>query len=130
MAALGAFCAGRACDVLLRTRRPVAMFLDRRVQRYFLLMQIAAAAVLLNPYGIALYWEVLTFASSPNLADLMDWEPLNLRMRQGQAAAIIVLPLLVLYRMSPRRVSIVEVFLPPGAIYGGSNTTTSNTSSG
>ncbi len=58
-----------------------------------------------------LYVEVLQVANNPNVADLVEWAPLQLRMLQGQAAAVISLLLVVLYRLSPRRVTAAEVLL-------------------
>ena len=108
---LGCFCAGRAVDVLRRTRSFASIFYDDRVRRYFLLAELAAVAVLLNPYGLMLYAEVFSITGSENLMDLVEWEPLQLRMMQGQAAAVAALALVFAYRLSPRRVSAVEVLL-------------------
>jgi hypothetical protein len=109
--ALGAATVGRGCDLLRRTRRPVALLRDRRFLTALLLTQLAATAVLANPYGLQLYTEVFAFSGNPNLAALVEWEPLSLTMKQGQAAAVAALALIVLYRMSPRRVSAMEVLL-------------------
>ena len=62
------------------------MLRDAALWRWFLLTQLAAAAVLMNPYGLGLYLEVLSFAGNSNLQDLVEWDPLNIRMRQGQTA--------------------------------------------
>lgn len=117
LAVLAAFCAGRAFDVIRRCRRAAAVLHDTRVRRYFLLAEIAAVAALLNPYGIDLYAETFSVASNANLADLVEWGPLHLRMRQGQAAALAALALMFLYRFSPRRISTSEVLLLVG--FGG-----------
>ena len=114
LAMLGCFCLGRGCDVLRRTRRFSSLFGDRQVRRYFLLGELAAVAVLMNPYGLGLYAEVLSISSNSNLADLVEWEPLHLRMRQGQAATAVALALILVCRMSPRRVSTSELLLLVG----------------
>ncbi|MCH8827950.1 MAG: hypothetical protein IID45_00070 [Planctomycetes bacterium] len=114
---LAVYCVGRGCDVVRRNRRTTwsgrffAAFRDRKVRRYFLLLELAAAAVLLNPYGVGLYTAVLQFSHSPNLSVLIEWDPLVLRMAQGQAAAAAAVILIVLYRISPRRVSFIEPLL-------------------
>ena len=52
-----------------------------------LLTQLSAAAVLLNPFGLEIYYAVLKVGSHPNIATMFEWEPLTLRMKQGQVAA-------------------------------------------
>lgn len=120
---LAAMIVGRAFDVLLRAtslpygKRLIAAVRDTRVRRYFLLLELAAVAVLLNPYGLGLYVEVFQFSSHPNLARFVEWSPLTLRLddgrisQQGAAVAVISALLIVLYRLSPRRVFAVEPLL-------------------
>lgn len=108
---LATFCAGRAIDVWRRTGRFSRVWKDRRTRRLLLLTELAAAAVLLNPYGLQLYAEVFAVASNPNLQDLKDWEPLTLRMQQGRAALAVAFALMVLIRFSPRRVRATEALL-------------------
>ena len=111
---LGTLSLGRGCDVLLRTRSWAGVWRDSRTVGWFLIAEISAVAALVNPYGIGLYAEVLTFASNLNLADLVDWEPLTLRDGQGRAVAAVAALLVVLYRLSPRRVSLGEFLLLAG----------------
>ncbi len=106
---LGLMAIGRVFDVTWRTGRMGAAFRDSVARRLALLTQIAAAAVLLNPYGIGIYGEVFAVTGNPNLEDLFEWSPLSLRMQQGQAAAAITIGLFLLYRMSPRRVQCGEM---------------------
>lgn len=106
---LGLMAIGRVFDVIWRTGRVGAALRGGEFRRLALLTPIAAAAVLLNPYGIGIYGEVFAVASNPNLKDLFEWLPLSLRMSQGQAAAAITIGLFLLYRMSPRRVQCGEV---------------------
>ncbi len=114
LAALGCFCLGRALDVARRTGRLKAVLRDARTRRCLSLTGLAAAAVLLNPYGWGLYAEVWSISANANLDDLVEWQPLTLHMKQGQAAAAAVLALIFVYRMSPRRVSAAEVLLLAG----------------
>ncbi|MBC7822183.1 MAG: hypothetical protein IAG10_35310 [Planctomycetaceae bacterium] len=108
---LAGLAAGRAIDLAVRCGEFRAIRRDSHVRRYVMLLELAAAAVLLNPYGLRLYAEILSVASNPNVAELVEWSPLQLRMVQGQATAVITLLLIVLYRMSPRRVTSAEVLL-------------------
>jgi len=111
---LGCFTLGRAIDLLRRTGQVKALFHDDRLRRLFLITELSALATLLNPFGLALYAEVLTFGSNPNLQNLVEWHPLNLRMLQGQAAAVCALLLILAYRFSPRRASATELLLLAG----------------
>ena len=106
---LGLMAIGRMFDVIWRTGRLWAAFRDSEARRLVLLTQIAAAAVLLNPYGVGIYGEVFAVAGNPNLEDLFEWDPLSLRLPHGQAAAAITIGLFLLYRMSPRRVQCGEM---------------------
>ena len=105
---------GRALDLLIRTGSWNAVWRDRRAVNWLLIAELSLVAALLNPYGMGLYAEVLTFANNLNLADLLDWEPLTLRDGQGRAIATVAALLVVLYRLSPRRVSLGEFLLLAG----------------
>lgn len=111
---IGALCAGRWIDVLWRTRQFRCAWRDRTARRLLMLLELSATAVLLNPYGLGVYAEVLTFSRNPNLSDLTEWDPLNVRMPHGQAAAAVAVLLGVLYRFSPRRVRAGEILLLAG----------------
>ena len=102
---------GRGLDLAVRCGEVRAIRRDSQVRRYVLMLELAAAAALLNPYGLGLYAEVFAIASNANVAELTEWGPLQLRMAQGQAAAVIALLLIVLYRLTPRRVTAAEVLL-------------------
>lgn len=108
---LGTFCTGRAIDVVRRTGSPRAAWNDRRARRLLWLSLLAAGAALLNPYGPHLYAEVLTFSSHPNLADMLEWQPLTLWSEQGIAAFSVAVLLIVLMLASPRRVTAREALL-------------------
>lgn len=111
---LGAFTVGRAIDLIRCTGKLKMLFRDRWMFRYFILTELAAAATLLNPYGLALHAEVLAFSSNSNLPHIVEWMPLSIRMFQGQAAAAAALMLIVFYRFSPRRASTTELILLAG----------------
>lgn len=111
LALIAGLAVGRSLDLAVRCGEFRAVQRDSQVRRYVLMLELAAAAVLLNPYGLRLYAEVFHVMSNPNLAELVEWSPLQLRMAQGQAAAVVALLLIVLYRLSPRRVTAAEVLL-------------------
>lgn len=111
---LACSCLGRAIDLLRRTRRIAALFHDRRARRLILLTVLAVGATLLNPYGSKLYVSVLTFSRNPNLQDLTEWGPLTIHTFQGQAVATVAVALVILFWMSPRRLSAVDILLLAG----------------
>lgn len=106
---LACWCAGRALDVWRRTGKIEAIAADVRTRRLFLLTELAAVAVLVNPYGFGIYPEVAAVASNSNLDSLVEWRPLNFRLSQGQAAAAVALALAIAYRITPRRITSSEV---------------------
>jgi len=114
---LGGCCAGRFVDMLLRTGSLVAACRDSRLRKLFLLTELAVIATLVNPYGLGMHAEVLAFAGYKNLQNLLEWDPLTLRMWQGRAAAAVALLLVCVYRNSPRRLSATELFCLVG--FGG-----------
>ncbi len=111
---LATCCLGRGIDIFRRLRSVGAVTADPVVRRLFVLTQLAAVATLINPYGLGLYAEVFAVAGHPNLQDLIEWDPLTLRMSQGKAAAACALALMFAYRFSPRRVRANEVLLLVG----------------
>jgi hypothetical protein len=102
---------GRVIDVTRRCGQLRAVFRDSQVRRWVLMTQLAAAATLLNPYGLRIYAATWSLANPPTATGLLEWEPLSLRNMMGQVAALIALQLMVLYRFSPRRVASAEVLL-------------------
>ena len=106
---LGGSCFGRFVDMCLRTGSLTLACRDQQLRKLILVTELAAIATLLNPYGLGMYAEVLAFAGYENLQNLVEWDPLTLRMWQGRAAALVALLLMCVYRNSPRRVSAVEV---------------------
>lgn len=119
LALMGIFLAGRSVDILRRTRTLRAVGHDRRVRRLMLWLALAAAGAAINPYGPALYAEVLNVARSPNLADLTEWQPLELQSRLGRSVATVAVGLLVLSCVTPRRVQSWEGLLLVGLALGG-----------
>ncbi len=100
---------GRFCDVVLRSRSVRLAVRDQQMLRILLLTQLCTSAVLLNPAGLAIYPEVFRVAESPNVQSMFEWNPLTLRMNQGQWAAGITILALVSMKLTPRRVTISEL---------------------
>jgi hypothetical protein len=111
LATLAAFVCGRAADLLRRTRSLRAMRADARLRRGIILLILASAAVLLNPYGWKIYEAAWQLSSNPNLADLVEWKPLRPWVGQGWAALCVSLGLLGLCALTPRRISATELLL-------------------
>ena len=108
---LATFCAGRAIDLWRRSGTLRSWFHDQSLRRLLVWTQLAAAAVLINPYGLGLYAEVLAVSENPNLQALTEWQPLDLRAAHGIVFALSAISLIVVYRFTPRRVAAWEAFL-------------------
>lgn len=111
IAMLGCLFLGRCIDKCIRTEKLSGIYTDHLVIRYFLLLELSAIALLVNPYGLKTITEVLLFSHHPNLDALTEWDPLHLQMFQGQMAAIVCIGLLFVYRWTPRRVTSSETLL-------------------
>ncbi len=118
LAMLGAMLTGRIVDVLLRTKELKFVFAETKIRGLLLALELSALAVLLNPYGIGAYAEVFAVSGNLNLQSLIEWDPLTLRMKQGRAAFCLAAGLFILYRFSPRRVTVGELLLLGGLSFG------------
>ena len=101
-------CLGRIIDVWRRTKHLATPLRDFHARRLLVVTALSTASALLNPYGLQLYAEVLSFSRHPNLADLTEWHRLALHSHQGELAVATGLALAVLYWLSPRRVPVGE----------------------
>lgn len=111
---LGLLIVGRAVDISTRTGRWDMVVAEGKLRGLVIALELSLAVVLINPYGVTIYPEVLAFAGNPNLASLYEWDPLTLRMRQGQTVAAVLAALLLLYRVTPRRVRFEELTVLTG----------------
>jgi hypothetical protein len=109
LALLAAFVAGRAIDLLRRTGTLHSLRHDQRLRRWFLWLELSAAAALVNPYGAGLYLEVVRIGANPNVASITEWQMLQVREPHGLIFAASVVALVMLYRITPRRVAAWEV---------------------
>ncbi|MAT14375.1 MAG: hypothetical protein CMJ46_03805 [Planctomyces sp.] len=76
-----------------------------------LLLVVAMLVPLINPYGIGLYKDVVTFSNNPNLYDLVEWQPLTLKMQQGRSALVVSLILIFLWRRNRNAISTYHLLL-------------------
>jgi hypothetical protein len=102
---------GTAMDAAIRERSLAAIFSDGKVQRYAFLAELAFVATLINPYGFQLLIYNLTFARNPNLASILEWQPLVILGIGGREFALSVIVLLGLWRWSRAPVSATQVLL-------------------
>ena len=108
---LGLLLLGRAGDVWLRTGSFARACQDARARQLLLLTELALIAVLINPYGLGIFAAIQSISRDPNLRQLVEWEPVTLRMSHGMGCAVATLLLMSVYRLSPRRVSLAEPLL-------------------
>lgn len=119
LAWLGAHTIGRAIDVFRHTGALRGILHDQRFRGHLLTAELSAAAALINPYGIALYAEVLTFGNNPNLLALTEWQTLYVRSTYGSVFLAASALLAVLYRFTPRRIAAWEVLVLLGLTIAG-----------
>ena len=101
--------AGRWGDVLMRSRSLNLSFADPEALRALLLLQLCAAAALLNPSGLAVYTEIFSVSQNPNVESMFEWSPLTLRSANGQWYAVAVLLAAFSLKITPRRIRCGEV---------------------
>lgn len=102
LALLGCNLLGRVGEVLWNERSVRAVLLDREVRRLLYWLELAAAAVLVNPYTIDAYLEAVRFSQNLNLREVLEWAPLSLRLPAGREFAASVVALGLLLRLSRR----------------------------
>ena len=105
------FLAGRILEVLWQTRSLTRVLQDQVTRSWLYLLEISAAATLLNPYGLDLWIYTLGFASNMNLSTVLEWEPMLLFGVGGRSFAISVVLLLFVWRQSQRPIRPVDVLL-------------------
>ncbi len=109
LAIMALFGVGRFLDTLVRTRSLKLACANPGAINLLLLTQLCGVAAILNPAGLEIYAEVLRVGSHPNISSMFEWAPMTLRMRQGQATAIACVLLLLVLRISPRRLRFEEL---------------------
>ncbi|MCC6417849.1 MAG: hypothetical protein IT429_06320 [Gemmataceae bacterium] len=85
-ALLAVFLAGRGLEVLRAAGswNPLRTLADPQVRRLLLVLVLSVGvAALLNPYGPALYLDVLQMARHPNIATMEEWQPLDFVLGGG-----------------------------------------------
>lgn len=111
LAFLGCHFLGRVIDVLWHERDLTAVFADVMTRRWLILCELAAAAVLLNPYGIDLYIHTFTFGTNPNLRTVAEWSEMRSRAREGWWLMASIVAMLFVFRHSRVRIRPADVLL-------------------
>jgi hypothetical protein len=99
---------GRFCDVLFESGSLPRALRDPSVHRSLGLNLVSAVFVLMNPYGLGIYPEIIRFTANQNLQDLTEWQPLNIQDTQGLSFAAGVLLLMVSGRWRQHRMKTGE----------------------
>jgi hypothetical protein len=108
---LGAYMAGRATEILWKTRDVQALFADAVFRQRVIAVQAALLGVLANPYGIDLFVHTLMFPSNPNLKDVWEWFPLEVVSLESPAIIFSWALLVVLLRHSKRHFAPTDVWM-------------------
>jgi len=101
---LGLLWLGTTIDQYVRTKQ-LTRFASLK---YLLMLQLAIIAVLFNPYGLEIFAAVESISNHPNFSNLVEWKPVTLRMYHGKVLVGSSILLILLYRLTPRRVSFAE----------------------
>ncbi len=110
-ALLGALFLGRAIDVGRRTGSARAVASDPSTRRWLYLLELAVAATLANPYGARLLVAAFAAPGDDNLAQLAQWQPLEILGPGGRALTLSWVALFFVLRASRRRLAAAEVLL-------------------
>lgn len=105
---IGLTTAGRCLDVYARTTAFQLAVGSQQVQHLLLLMLLCLTAASINPFGVKIFPEVLRVGSHPNIKTMFEWDPMTLRMKQGQVMALSVAVTCLLLWLTPRRISFTE----------------------
>jgi len=108
---LGCYWLGRVIEAAWTERSARAVLVDREMRRRLYWLELGLAATLVNPYGVDAWIEVLRFSSNPNLADVLEWQPLSFLGVGGREFTIACVLLAVALRHSRRRVAPAEVLM-------------------
>lgn len=111
LAVLGCCWLGSMLEVAWRERSAWAVLGDKDTRRWLVLGELAAAATLLNPYGMDLLVWTLRFSAHENLVDIAEWQPLVLLGTGGVEFCLAAVALFFVLRHSRRRVTAAEVLL-------------------
>jgi hypothetical protein len=110
---LGAHLAGRVIEVCIEARRfdASALLADRSARRWVALCALAGLAVLINPRGPGVVADAMAISRNPNLRTVSEWLPLGPSSLFGRLFALSWGVLVVIFRLSRRRVRPVEALL-------------------
>lgn len=110
---LGSHLAGRGAEVCLKQRRldMAAVLADRQTRRWAALTALAGLAILVNPRGPGMVADAIAISNNPNLKTVNEWLPLSPSGVGGRLFALSWGLLVVIMRLSRRRVRPVEAIL-------------------
>lgn len=111
LAVVGCHLIGRFIDVGWRTRSLSAVIGDRWFHRWVMWSELAVGASLINPYGMDLLINALTFPRNPNLKDITEWYSMSFGDFEAIYFALSIVILLVLMRFSRRRVQPFQILV-------------------
>ncbi|MDA0835503.1 MAG: hypothetical protein O2955_02980 [Planctomycetota bacterium] len=111
LAVIGCHLIGRIIDVGWRTRSLLSIVTDRWFRRWVMWTELAVGASLVNPYGMNLLINALTFPKNPNLKDITEWYAMSFWDFEAIYFALSILILLAMMRFSRRRVELFQLMI-------------------
>jgi len=102
---------GAIVDCGLNSRSILQFFTQAASRESLVLLVIAAATTLINPYGIGLLAYVFTFGTDPNIASISEWQSPGMLSVTGLAVAGATALFLATLRFRQRRATPSEVLM-------------------
>jgi hypothetical protein len=115
-ALLGAAVVGRAIEVVMAAPRQAirALVSDLQFRRLAALVVLSVLATMVNPHGPALLYHSAALSQNPNIPSMEEWKPLPYHNVVHLVFVVSVVALAVLLRLSPRRLTPLQVLLLAG----------------
>ena len=108
---LGCLLLGRVLEVVIDQRSFRAALGDAQARRWLLLVELAAVATLVNPYGLSLLTYVAGFPLNGALKQISEWAPMVILGTGGREFAFAWVLIAIALRHSRRRVHPTEILL-------------------
>jgi hypothetical protein len=105
LALVGCQLLGRVLEVGWKARSLTAALRAPEVRDWLIATELAISATLLNPYGIDLLINTVSFAAHPNLRDILEWQQLDVTSPEalGLGFSWVLLAFLLRHSRSPVR---------------------------
>ena len=108
---LGTLLVARAGEVLWQQRSGKSLVTDAALRFWLAATLLAGGASLVNPYGIGLFVNSLTFGSNPNLQDMTEWSAMQWGQLQTYYMLFCTVTFLAVAIVNRQRLRVTDVLL-------------------